>query len=126
MAHTITWKDKGIIWAYTGTLTGPELLESNFKIFGDERFDDLRYQIADLTGVEKFDFNAKHMRKIAHLDMAASQTNPRIKVAIVTTSEIGVELTRVYEKYTSEKSSWDTGIFANLKDAETWLGLDDQ
>lgn len=123
MAYTITWNDRGIVWTYTGTLNGPELLESNFEIFGDERFDDIEYQIADLTRVEKFELTETHIRKIAHLDMAAARSNPRIQVAVVTDSETGVELTRIYQKHVTEKSTWEIGIFANLEDAKIWLGL---
>lgn len=125
MPYTTTWHDRGIVWTYTGTLNGPELLESNFEIFGDERFDDIEYQIADLTGVEKFELTETHMRKIAHLDMAAARSNPKIKVAVVTGSETGVELTRIYQKHVTEKSTWEIGIFESLEDAKTWLGLQD-
>lgn len=123
MPYTIEWHDRGIVWTYTGTLTGPELLQSNFEIFGDGRFDEIEYQIADLTGVEKFELTETHMQKIAHLDMAAARSNPRIRVAVVTGSKTGVELTRIYQKNVTEKSTWKIGIFENPEDARIWLGI---
>jgi hypothetical protein len=62
MPYTTTWEDHGVIWNYSGFLTGNELLHSNLEIFGDERFDDLRYQIVDLTAIEGMDVTEKHMR----------------------------------------------------------------
>lgn len=126
MPYTISWKAKGIVWTYYGVLTGSDLLESNFRIFGDERFDNINYQIADLTRVETFELTEAHMRKIAHLDMAASRSNPNIKVAVVTTAEVGLELVRVYEKHITEKSAWETSTFASLEEAEAWLGIENQ
>jgi len=92
MPYKTTWLANGIIWTYSGVLTGNELLNSNFEIFGDERFDDIRYQIVDLSAVEKVEVTENHMRKIAHLDMAAARTNPRIKVAVVSTTSIASDL----------------------------------
>lgn len=43
----------------------------------------------------------------------------------ITWRDKGIELTRIYGKYITEKSAWDTAIFQNLEDAEVWLGLHD-
>lgn len=120
MPYTITWQTHGIAWTYSGVLTGNELLQSNFDIFGDERFDDIRYQIVDLTRVEKIEVSENHMRKIAHLDMAAARSNPRVKVAVVTTAPGGQFLSDTYDKYTDGKSPWEMKVFATVDDAMKW------
>jgi len=124
MPYKTTWLANGIIWTYSGVLTGNELLNSNFEIFGDERFDDIRYQIVDLSAVEKVEVTENHMRKIAHLDMAAARTNPRIKVAVVSTTSIASDLSIQYEKYTSGKSPWVTQTFATVAEAEAWVSAE--
>lgn len=121
MPYTTTWEAHGVVWNYSGTLTGNELLQSNLEIFGDERFDDIRYQIVDLTAVNAMEVTGKHMRKIAHLDMAAARTNPRVRVAVVTTSEGGIDITDIYNQYTAEKSPWQTKIFSTREAAEAWV-----
>jgi hypothetical protein len=120
MPYKTIWQANGIVWTYSGVLTGNELLNSNFEIFGDERFDDLRYQIVDLTAVEKIEVARSHVRKIAHLDMAASRSNPRIKVAIVTTAPDGQFISDIYKQYTEGKSPWVTKIFTAMDEAMQW------
>ncbi|WPJ97308.1 hypothetical protein SH580_06255 [Coraliomargarita algicola] len=121
MPYTTTWRSNGIIWTYTGVLTGEDLLNSNFEIFGDERFDDIRYQIVDLTAVEKVEVTQNHMRKVAHLDMAAARSNPRVKIAVITTSTDGKLLSDTYDQYIEGKSPWSTQIFPTLAQAEDWV-----
>ena len=121
MPYTTTWQNHGIAWTYSGVLTGKELLNSNLEIFGDERFDDIRYQIVDLTAVDSIEVTEKHMRKIAHLEMAAARTNPRMHVAVVTTSEDGTGITETYNGYTAERSPWVTQIFCILAEAKAWV-----
>lgn len=121
MPYQITWRTNGVYWRYYGVLSGNELLQSNFDIFGDERFDDLRYQIVDLTDVEEVEVTEKHMRKVAHLDMAASRSNPRVKVAVVAQTDAAAKLSDLYEKFCEDKSPWITKLFRNLVDAEAWV-----
>jgi len=121
MAYTITWSDKGIIWEYSGVMTGEDLINSNLEIFGDERFDDLRYQIADLTRVEAIDINEIHIRKMAYLDLAAARSNPNIRVAVVSSSEATAQIGESYANYSKEKSPWKTKIFSSLEEAQEWV-----
>jgi hypothetical protein len=121
MPYQTTWHTNGILWTYSGVLTGDELLNSNFEIFGDERFDDIRYQIVDLRQVQEIKVNEKHMRKIAHLDIAAARSNPRVKVAILTNKPGGKLLSDTYDKYSAGKSPWETKLFSNIEDARNWL-----
>jgi len=41
MSYQIECKDRGVYWTYTGLVTGAEIMQSNFDIYGDERFDQL-------------------------------------------------------------------------------------
>jgi hypothetical protein len=121
MPYTTEWLNHGIIWTYTDILTGNELLESNLEIFGDERFDELRYQIVDLRAITAIQATESHMRKIAHLDMAAALTNSRIKIAVVfPTYSIDKRFHQQYLKYTDKKSPWETKDFASLAEAKAW------
>ncbi len=120
MPFTITWTQQGVVWKYSGRLTGSDLLTSNLQIFGDERFDELRYQIVDLSDVEEIDVSEAVMRKVAHLDMAAARTNPRVKVAVISTSDAAAQLNEFYQKYTDGKSPWKNRDFSSFEQAEAW------
>ena len=43
----IDWQEKGIYWKLSGIVTGDEIIEMDKAIYGDSRFDDIRYLIAD-------------------------------------------------------------------------------
>ena len=119
MSYTITWEEAGVIWRYEGQLNGEELIQSNLDIYGDSRFDSLRYQIVDLQGVTDFAVKPQHMRKLAFLDRAAAQSNSHIRVAVVTNSDLGIEITQQYVKNTNE-SHWKTRVFDSYEEAINW------
>lgn len=96
-------------------------MQSNFDIFGDERFDDIRYQIVNLTAVDSIEVTEKHMREVTHLDMAAARTNPRVKVAVISNSEAATQLHIYYNKLCDEKSPWETKVFSSDEEAYAWV-----
>ena len=55
------------------------------------------------------------------MDMAATNSNPNIKVAIVAPGKFK-KLLAMYEKY-SERSSWEVKVFEAASEAEQWLGI---
>jgi hypothetical protein len=116
MPYTTTWTQYGVIWKYTGILTGEELLQSNMDIYGDERFDDLLYQIVDLSEVESVTVTPAWIRKIVHLDMAAAHTNPRIRVAVID----GKPLNEIYCENANE-AHWPTKDFDTMEAALAWV-----
>ena len=59
MSYETIWEEKGIYWKYKGILTGDDLLQSNVAIYGDARFDKLRYQLIDMLDVETFDVDTE-------------------------------------------------------------------
>ena len=116
MPYTTTWTQHGVTWKYTGILTGEELLQSNLNIYGDERFDDLLYQIVDLSEVEQMTVSPILIRKIAYLDMAAAHTNPRIRVAVID----GKQLNDIYSENANE-THWPTQDFDSMEAALVWV-----
>lgn len=120
MPYEIDWKSDTLVWTYTGRLTGDELLRSNMDIYGDPRFDDLRYQIVDLRAVEHFEVDDIYMRRIAHLDRAAAYSNPRIRVAVVTTDQTGETMNDIYSQQAPE-SHWETKAFYDFDEALSWV-----
>jgi hypothetical protein len=107
-------------WKYTGLLTGDELLQSNLEIYGDPRFDGLRYQIVDMLGVEAFDVSTESMEEVTLMDLGASKTNPRLIVAVVATDLQGERLVELYETVTGG-APWETELFVSLEEARAWI-----
>ena len=120
MPYTTTWTRNGVVWTYSGILTGQEALQSNLEIYGDERFDDLDYQIADFTNVTENQISELHTKKIAYLDRAAAESNSRIKVAIVMEDSGFLDTADIYGEL-SKNSPWQLKVCHSLKEAEAWV-----
>ncbi|ADE55575.1 hypothetical protein [Coraliomargarita akajimensis] len=118
MPFTTEWIEHGVIWRYSGILTGEELIQSNLDIYGDPRFDDLRFQIVDLREITELDVNDRCMKRIAHLDMAAARTNPRIRVAVIE----GKAHSHLNNAYLSsvQDGHWPAAAFSSEAEALQW------
>lgn len=121
MPYRIEWKDRTVRWIYTGIVTGKEALDSNYEVYSDNRFDDLRHEIVDFTNADGIDMSDQEVKKIAYMDKAATNSNPDIKVAMVGSPEMIKSISGMYAKY-SENSRWKVAVFETLEEAEKWLG----
>lgn len=119
MGYATEWEDHGVVWRYWGQVDGEELLHSNMEIYGDERFDALKYQIVDLTRITEFNVTRDDMMTIAAYDKAAAMSNPRIRIAVVTHHTAARTLTRLYET-TNTESPWTVRLFEDLNEARRW------
>jgi len=122
MPYQLVWEKKGIVWKFSGIVTSKEAVDSNMDIYGDARFDDLLYQIADFSQATEVNFTEHDMKKIAFLDQAASRSNPRIKVALVAPAPETRRLLDVYATYAS-KTPWETSIFDSIEEARQWISV---
>jgi hypothetical protein len=119
MPHQLKWLPQGIIWTFTGKVTTTEILQRNMKIHGSERFDALRYEIADFTGAEGYEATRMEVRRIAYLGKAAAKSNPRVKVAIVAPDETNEYLVEYLTH--AREGPWKTEVFQSLEDAKNWV-----
>lgn len=119
MAYDINWEHDGVYWKYSGEVSGKELIEASTAIYGDPRFDALRYKLVDFLDVDKIKIDEKEVTLIACQHKAAEKSNPYIKNAIVTTSDS--ELANLFATYFSD-SPWEVKIFHVLDEANNWLG----
>ena len=118
--YSTHWEEHGLRWQYSGIIGGKELIKSNMDTFGDSRFDDMYYQIVDLTQVTDFDVSLHEMRQLAALDKAASLSNPHVKIAVITDNESIQALSMFYDDE-NDDSPWKTKIFHNINSARSWI-----
>lgn len=119
MPYTTEWENQGIHWHYWGEVSGEELIQSNLEIYGDERFDRMKYQIVDLTGVDSFDVTHDDMLKMAAYDRAAARSNPSVKVAVIAHIATIKSLTTLYDAE-NQQSPWETRMFDTVEEARFW------
>lgn len=120
MPYSITWKDDGIVWTFHGVLTGGDAIQANLDIYGDPRFDELRYQIVDMSGVEAFAIATEDLETAAAMDDAATRSNPRLVVAVIATTREALEVAETYRAAMCS-TSWQISIFSSMAGAEKWL-----
>jgi hypothetical protein len=124
MSHKLIWEPKGVYWNYYGKVSGKEIIETSTAIYGDPRFDELRYKLVDFLDVETVDVDHDEVAQIAYLHRAAALSNLRIKNAIVIKSNANanaLELVNEFSAFFSD-SSWEVQVFHSLDEANDWLG----
>ncbi|MGE4299309.1 MAG: hypothetical protein AB7E47_14930 [Desulfovibrionaceae bacterium] len=120
MPYDIAWEPNGVVWTFHGVLTGVETRQANLDIYGDSRFDGLRYQIVDLLHVERFAVTSDALDESAALDEVASFTNPRLVVAVVAAEEEAISIAEMYQS-AMKASCWEVQIFPSMGEARDWI-----
>lgn len=121
MAHSLEWNGRGLFRAYSGSVSGAEIIAVNELTFSDPRFDELRYLISDYSAVEENNVSMEDVVRIASLNFAASKSNSQIRIAIVATDENVTALAALFNFESEElKNPWKTAIFATAEEALAW------
>ena len=118
--YKLEWESKGAYWKYYGDVSGREIIEASKIIYGDPRFDDLKYKLVDFLDTESIQIGINEITEIAVQHKAAAITNPNIKTAIVikdSNKEIALSFASFFKD-----SSWEVKIFRDLNEARNWVG----
>ena len=118
-AHRLDWEKDGVYWKYYGNVSGKEIVNASTAIYGDSRFDTLRYKLVDFLAVDEINMDEEEVALIAYQHRAAERSNPNIKNAIVINSDN--KLVNMFASFFSD-SLWEMQVFNNLDDANNWLG----
>lgn len=90
------------------------------NIYGDSRFDSLTYKIVDFLGIGTIRLTEEIIKKIAYFDMAASKTNPNLKVAILSKDAVLDDYSALYAAYMTE-TAWEIQFFTDRQTLEAWV-----
>ncbi len=119
MGYEVLWEARGVVKRFHGHVTREDMIDSVVMTESDSRFDTLRYVINDFLVVHSIGFTPADVLEIAALDMAASLSNPRIVVAVVTTLPEILELVPVYAA--PDAQGFPTACFATMAEARHWV-----
>lgn len=123
MAYEVIWEPPcGAYRKYSGHVADDELVQSISGLYGDPRFDDLRYIINDFLAVDHISVTEDAVTYIAAISGAAARSNPYIKVAILIGETQNDSLAKTYA--TSRWTVFPTRVFRNAEDARAWIGPD--
>ena len=119
MSYNITWQDSNVIISFEGNVNYQDINEADNIVYGDSRFDDMKYQIADFSKIEKFELTEEEVQVIAMLDKSSSRWNNKIKLAVVTLDLYLLERIKPYIE-TMQDTEWSIKIFENIFEAKKW------
>jgi hypothetical protein len=119
MPHKSFWERHGLHQKFFGVITSPAFKQSVFEIYGDSRFDSLRYVITDFLDVQRFDVDLETVVDVHTANIGARVSNPDILVAIVTTDPKIVSFGQLASN--QDMKSYPTEIFSTLDDARHWI-----
>ena len=121
MSYSISWEDKGVFVKWYDRHTYKDLLECNGIIYGDRRYENIEYEVADFSEVKSFEITEKEALNIGTLEEKSSIWNKELKVAHITTNEAFIKMVNLYADKLKD-TKWKIGIFSNKEDAYQWVG----
>lgn len=118
MGYELIWEPRGVVKRFTGKVSDQDMLQSVVESEVDRRFDSLRFVINDFLAIQDITTSVQVVEEISAMDSGAAFSNPRIKVAVVTTSIDVISLATAY--INSPLNQYPTRIFSTMAEARTW------
>ena len=111
MSYQTSWQGSDVQITFEGRVVFDDILEADNLLYGDPRFDTMKYTLFDLIKVEKFDVSKREAEEIAALDSASryfkrKAEKRKYRVFIIQSVVLLDDFYVVYElnAYTSEVS----------------------
>lgn len=122
MPIQINYLDKGtgIEIIASGIVTGEQIINANKEIYNEENLYKQRYQIIDRSHCSKYEVFAEEIEAIAEIDNQASEKNPNIIIALVSTTSIQYGMTEMWRAYL-KNDLFVTRNFSDRESANKWI-----
>ena len=119
MIYKFEWIDNNAHVTFGGDLTFNDINQADEKIFGDLRFNLMKYAIFDFSNIQKFKITREEAQIIGILDKDSSIWYRNIRIALVSTNIELIELSELY-KTNLKGSKWTVRIFSDFEAALKW------
>lgn len=116
MPYEMTWEPRGIYKRFTGFISFQEYARSQEQVLSDPQIDDMDYVINDLLAIQGYSLTEEQAEYLAAFNRGSSYSNPRLRVAYVTTDTRALLLI----KLVSSLSSFKIKSFPTLEQARIW------
>lgn len=122
MGFFLYWYPQTVHFHYQGIVTNEDLLSSNLLVYGDPRFDELRWEIVSFEPNSVIKADPQTVKQIAYFDRGAYRTNPRISVILVVDLTIQQQIFDIYATHASP-NGWEVITTSTLEKAFAQAGL---
>mgnify|MGYP000629447507 CR=1 FL=1 len=121
MSYTLNWSQNGVEISFKDEIDYYEIFKAHNEIYGNSKFDDLRYIIINLMKVDNIKISQNQILMITSVDKGASRWNNQIKLSfVIKESETAIKL-RVTDYLDNMKDSiWNIKMFNSLKHSLEW------
>ena len=117
MAYTLSWEPHGILRTFHGRVSAIEFARAQGEMYGDPRFETARYALIDFTAATALGVSQEDAEEIMASNRGAYLTNPKLRVAVVTTdARMQALLQRI-----RDISAYPLRVFATLAEARRWV-----
>jgi len=121
MIYDAIWKPAGVYKKLSGFVTAIDLIRAAVEVQSDERFEDVRYIVKDLSEVTAHTLTTDAMTDLAVIHCGFRSVNPNCRIVFVCFDE---NLANVIKNtLTSQKlASYPVEVIRSVSEANDWLG----
>lgn len=121
MIHDSIWKPDGVHKKLSGFISAIELIRVAIEVQSDQRFDDVRYIIKDLSKVTGHEITADSLADLAVIHCGFHSINPNCRIVFVTTDE---NLAKIIKNILMSPRlvSYPVQVRPTFSEARDWLG----
>ena len=119
MAYSISWEKRGPCITYQGRVNFAEFMGAVMSVHSNSEYATLHYVIHDMTAVLELDFSGVDMTTIVSHELGARFTNPRVRVAVVSSDPTMAELTQAFGTLTQVPIA----LLASVQEARDWVAM---
>lgn len=120
MPFEIKWNRDFVLFDYFGKVTSRELVKSNELVYGDSRFDSLRWELVHFDRAENVKIVERDIRLIAYMDQAAFRSNPNITVAFIGKTSVLDDVEKLY-RISGSAPTWPQIHFESYDEAIAYI-----
>ncbi len=119
MPYKLKWIGNDVITEFYDKLTVDDVIKANQEVYGDQRLDAMRFQIANFSTISSYNVNELDVKIVSTLDIKASIWNRNVKIASVTKDPVIFELINIYNNML-EETNWRCQTFETFDAAFNW------
>jgi len=117
MSFSINWRGLNVVITFLDILSFDEMYEAKKTIYGDSRYDEMKYQIIDLS---KIQLTKQDIHVLSTLEKSSAVWNNNLKIAIITLDKKYIEMIATYFKI-MKNTNWSFKVFDTIDGAHEWL-----